>query len=116
MGRKDWRRLDEDGFLRIACWGRELGMAIPVEKSPSRIKIHQQPRGSLFPWLFQPCLSKSSLLPCCRSEVSAQMCREIGLPSQPPAHTLSPGKVILDAVWRKMHERFHVDVPRALAD
>lgn len=59
-----------------------------------------------------PTRSSASALCPWRSEASAQMCRGIRLPSQPPAHTLSPGKVIPDAVWKKMHAWFHVHVPR----
>lgn len=42
-------------------------------------------------------------LPYCGPEVSAQMCVEIRLPSQPPAHTRppTPRKVTPEAVWKK---------------
>lgn len=77
-------------------------------------KIPLATKESFFPGSFDQVLPKA-LFPIVKSAVNAQMCREIGLPSQPPAHTLSPGKAIPDAVQAKTHEGFHVCVPRARA-
>lgn len=99
--------LDEGGLLRIAWWGRKLRMAVALQKSPSRIRIYQQPRESSFPWLFQPRLLKSVLCPIVGLKWVPRCVWRSGYPPSPqptPApHRKSDTGGSLE---KKMHEWF----------
>ena len=110
--------LDEGGLLRIAWWGRKLRMAIPIQKSPSRIKIYQQPRESSFPWLFQLHLLKSVLCPIVGLKWVPRCVWRSGYPPSPqptPApHRKSDTGGSLEKKNAWMILWFHICVSRAL--
>ena len=103
--------LDEGGLLRIAWWGRKLRMAIAIQKSPSSIKIYQQPRESSFPWLFQPHLLKSVLCPIVGLKWVPRCVWRSGYPPslQPTPAPTTPGKVTPEAVWKKKMQEWFRD-------
>lgn len=81
-----------------------------VQKRPSRIKSTSTQGTLCAPsslWLH---LSKSSL-PLSEWSKGPDVQGD-QVTAQSPAHTAAPGKVIPDAVWGKIHHRFHICSPR----